>query len=74
MYNAGKVLQNSTYFDTAHKILNATLRDRTKNGVLVDPCEPHCNDDQKIFKGIFATYMRYVIDDTNDKQLKDYYR
>ncbi|XP_076809360.1 uncharacterized protein LOC143452323 [Clavelina lepadiformis] len=53
----------------AHKIATATIHLATKNGVLVEYCAPNCDDDAKMFKGIFLRNLRYLIDYT--KKYKD---
>ncbi|KAK3375331.1 glycoside hydrolase [Podospora didyma] len=67
-YNQGVVLgaltelyhatKNQSYIDEARKIADAVVNSGTFNqdGVLTDPCEAEdtCNNDQQIFKGIFA--------------------
>ncbi|KAK3692538.1 glycoside hydrolase family 76 protein [Podospora appendiculata] len=67
-YNQGVILgaltelyratQNQTYITTARAIADAVLASAslTQNGTLTDPCEAAdaCNNDQQIFKGIFA--------------------
>ncbi|KAK3333427.1 glycoside hydrolase [Cercophora scortea] len=67
-YNQGVILgaltelyratQNQTFITTARKIADAVLSspNLTQNGTLTEPCEAAdtCNNDQQIFKGIFA--------------------
>jgi len=50
---AGKVLKEEHYRNQAEKIINATLKYKTKDGVLVEDCAPDCNNDTISFKGIF---------------------
>ncbi len=57
----------------AHHIINATLKNKTVDGVLVEDCEPDCNDDTTIYKGIFMSRLRYVIDETESEDLKKHY-
>lgn len=36
-----------------------------RNGILVEWCTPECNDDAKVFKGIFLRNLRYLMDDSS---------
>jgi predicted alpha-1,6-mannanase (GH76 family) len=31
------------------------------NGILKEPCEPNCDDNQKLYKGIFARHLGYLL-------------
>ncbi|XP_078482521.1 uncharacterized protein LOC100180091 [Ciona intestinalis] len=46
----------------AHKVAQATIAHSTKDGILVEYCFPNCDDDAKMFKGIFLRNLRYLID------------
>jgi hypothetical protein len=59
LYNATR---NSTLIDIAQKIADATIRQLTyPNGILKEPCEPNCDNDQELFKGIFARHLSYLL-------------
>lgn len=71
-YNQGVILSglallynatgNATLLDVAQKIADATIQKLIySDGILKEPCEPNCNDDQKIFKGIFVRHLAYLI-------------
>jgi predicted alpha-1,6-mannanase (GH76 family) len=71
-YNQGVVLsglallydatRNSTLLNVAQNIVDATIVHLTyPNGILKEPCEPNCNDAQKLFKGIFARHLSYLL-------------
>ncbi|KAK1826036.1 family 76 glycoside hydrolase [Podospora conica] len=53
---------NSTYLTVARGIADAVIASPSlvHDGILVEPCEPTCNDDQKTFKGIFARYLAHL--------------
>jgi hypothetical protein len=59
LYNA---THNSTLIDITQKIADATLQRLTySNGILKEPCEPNCDEDQKLFKGIFVRHLGYLL-------------
>jgi hypothetical protein len=59
LYNA---TQNSTLINIAQKIADATIQKLTyPNGILKEPCEPECDNDQKPYKGIFARHLGYLL-------------
>ncbi|CAF1503931.1 unnamed protein product [Didymodactylos carnosus] len=59
LYNA---THNSTLISIAQKIADATIQRLTySNGILKEPCEPTCDDDQKLFKGIFVRHLAYLL-------------
>ena len=71
-YNQGVILSglallsnatgNATLLDVAQKIADATIQRLTySDGVLKEPCEPKCDNDQKLFKGIFVRHLAYLI-------------
>lgn len=70
-----KIYKNETYLDLSNKIAQAELRNSTNrsSGILTEYCEPHCNDDQKVFKGIFVRNLRHLIDVMNDGKQKEEY-
>ncbi|CAF4563375.1 unnamed protein product [Rotaria sp. Silwood2] len=59
LYNATR---NTTLLDIAQKIADATIQRLIySDGILKEPCEPNCNDDQKLFKGIFVRHLAYLV-------------
>ena len=71
-YNQGVVLSglallynatgNSTLLTIAQNIADATIQHLTySNGILKEPCEPNCDNDQKLFKGIFTRHLSYLL-------------
>ncbi|CAF4871566.1 unnamed protein product [Rotaria sp. Silwood1] len=71
-YNQGVILSglallynatgNTTLIDIAQKIADATIQRLIySDGILKEPCEPNCNDDQQLFKGIFVRHLAYLI-------------
>jgi hypothetical protein len=59
LYNATR---NSTLLDVAQKIADATIDKLIyPNGILKEPCEPDCDNDQKLFKGIFVRHLGYLL-------------
>ena len=71
-YNQGVILSglgllynatgNSTLIDIAQKIADATIQRLSySNGILKEPCEPNCDGDQELFKGIFARHLGYLL-------------
>ncbi len=71
-YNQGVILSglallynatgNASLLDIAQKIADATIQRLIySDGILKEPCEPNCNDDQKLFKGIFVRHLTYLI-------------
>jgi predicted alpha-1,6-mannanase (GH76 family) len=64
LYNATR---NSDLITTAQKIADSTIRHLTSpTGILKEPCEPECTDDQKIYKGIFARHLGYLLPHLTD--------
>lgn len=54
--------QNATLLSVAQRIADATIERLTySNGILKEPCEPNCDNDQKLFKGIFARHLAYLL-------------
>jgi len=48
--------------DVAQNIADAAIeRLIYPNGILKEPCEPNCDGDQKLFKGIFARHLSYLL-------------
>ncbi len=59
LYNATR---NSTLLNVAQNIADATIQHLTyPNGILKEPCEPNCDRDQKLFKGIFTRHLSYLL-------------
>lgn len=56
-----RATQNKSYLASAQRIASAVLSSPTltHDGTLTEPCEPadSCNDDQQVFKGIFAANL-----------------
>ncbi|KAL3836995.1 hypothetical protein ACJMK2_022388 [Sinanodonta woodiana] len=54
----------SSYIDLAVKLADATILNHTDNvtGIFREYCDPQCDDDAKMFKGIFVRNLRYLID------------
>lgn len=73
-----KIHKNESYIEFADKIAQAEIRNTTNStsGILREWCEPYCNDDQKMFKGIFVRNLRYLMDILSDlnktKQHQEY--
>lgn len=70
-----KIHKKKSYIDLANKIAQAEIRNTTNStsGILQEWCEPDCNDDQKMFKGIFVRNLRYLMDVLDDpKQRQEY--
>jgi len=44
-----------------------------RNGILVEYCSPQCDDDAKMFKGIFMRNLRYLIDYTEESNAAEAY-
>ena len=68
--------RNASFLDLADKMADAVIRYSSDNvtGVLVEFCEPNCNDDEKMFKGIFVRNVRYLMDALPDKSRRQYYQ
>ena len=71
-YNQGVILSglgllynatgNSSVLEIAQKIADATIEHLTyPDGILRETCEPSCDNDQKLFKGIFVRHLAYLI-------------
>jgi predicted alpha-1,6-mannanase (GH76 family) len=59
LYNATK---NATLINIAQKIADAVIQRLTySNGILKEPCEPTCDGDQKLFKGIFVRHLSHLL-------------
>ena len=59
LYNATR---NATLIEIAQKIADATIEHLTyPDGILKEPCEPSCDNDQKLFKGIFMRHLAYLL-------------
>ena len=69
---------NKHFLELADKMADAVIRYSSDNvtGVLVEYCEPNCNDDQKMFKGIFVRNLRYLMDALSnvDQSRREYYQ
>ncbi|CAF1289707.1 unnamed protein product [Rotaria magnacalcarata] len=71
-YNQGVILTglallynstgNATLLDIAQKIADATIQRLTYSDlILKEPCEPNCDNNQQLFKGIFVRHLAYLI-------------
>ena len=71
-YNQGVILSglallynatgNATLLTVAQNIADATIEHLVYgNGILKEPCEPNCDNDQKLFKGIFIRHLSYLL-------------
>ena len=71
-YNQGVILSglgllanatgNSSLLAIAQNIADATIQYLTYSGqFLREPCEPNCDNDQKLFKGIFIRHLSYLL-------------
>ena len=64
LYNATR---NATLITIAQNIADAALRQLTyASGTLKEPCEPSCDNDQKLFKGIFVRHLGYLLPHLTD--------
>ena len=77
-YNQGVILSglallynatgNTTLLTVAQSIADATIEHLTyPNEILKEPCEPKCDNDQKLFKGIFARHLNYLLPHLTDR-------
>jgi predicted alpha-1,6-mannanase (GH76 family) len=59
LYNA---TNNATLLAIAQKIADATIQRLIySDGILKEPCEPNCTEDQQLYKGIFVRHLAYLI-------------
>jgi len=59
LYNA---TGNATLLNTAQAIADATIQQLVySDGILKEPCEPNCTNDQSLYKGIFVRHLAYLI-------------
>ncbi|CAF0961146.1 unnamed protein product [Adineta steineri] len=70
LYNA---TNNITLLNIAQNIADATIeRLIYSNGILKEECEPNnCDNDQKLFKGIFIRHLGYLIPFIKDSSYKN---
>ncbi|UJR20143.1 hypothetical protein I4U23_023275 [Adineta vaga] len=86
-YNQGVILSglallanatnNVTLLNIAQNIADATIQHLTyppSGQILKEPCEPNCDNDQKLFKGIFIRHLNYLIPYLKDPLHIDKYR
>lgn len=70
-----KITNNQTYLDLANKVLKAAIANTTNSkGILTEWCDPYCNDDQKMFRGVFVRNVRYLMDVLDDEKLRQEYQ
>lgn len=59
LYN---VTQNITLLNIAQNIADAAINYLSySNGIFKEPCEPKCDGDQLLFKGIFVRHLSYLL-------------
>ena len=70
-----KIHRNVFYLDLGVKLADAVFLHRTnENGILTEICEPKCNEDAVMFKGIFVRNLRYLMDILQKGQKRDKYQ
>ncbi|XP_045205151.2 uncharacterized protein LOC123557625 [Mercenaria mercenaria] len=70
MYRCTK---NTLHLDLAFKVANALIENASDaDGILVEFCEPHCDDDALMFKGLFTRNVRFLIDELKDNTRREY--
>ena len=77
------MLNDTQYIELAHRIANATIVTYTNaDGIFVEYCEPadttnasvnHCTLDQRLFKGIFARFLRYLMEVSDEPRRERYH-
>jgi len=55
-----KAVGNNSLVGVAQTIATAAINALSKNGILVEPCEPNCGGDGPQFKGIFMRNLHYL--------------
>lgn len=84
-YNQGVILSglallynatgNASLLDIAQKIADATIQRLIyPDGILKEPCEPNCDNDQTLFKGIFVRHLAYLVGYLTDTAHQQRYR
>ncbi|CAF0882883.1 unnamed protein product [Adineta ricciae] len=86
-YNQGVILSglamlanatnNATLLTIAQNIADATIQYLTyppNQQILREPCEPNCDNDQKLFKGIFIRHLSYLLAYVKDPLRAQKYR
>lgn len=68
-----KITNNKTYLDLAEKIARATIAQSTNKttGIFTEYCDPTCDDDGIMFKGIFVRNLRYLMDALSDQKTRE---
>ena len=63
------IQNNQSLMDLAHRVVNATMSLKSYKGILMEWCDFNrsCNDDAKMFKGIFVRNLRYLADASNNE-------
>ena len=71
-----KITQNESYLNLADKMTTAAIKyNSNSNGIFTEKnCDPNCNDDAKMFKGVFVRNLRYFMDSANDTSIHDKYQ
>ena len=67
-----KLTKNTAYLDLAYNItFGLIVQYSNDEGVLVEYCEPNCDDDALMYKGLFARNVRYLMDELDDQVKHD---
>ena len=70
-----KVTKAADLLDLAHKMAFAIIEHNSNpDGILIEFCDPYCDDDAIMFKGIFVRNVRYLIDELHDPYQQNYFR
>lgn len=71
-----KITQNESYLILADKMATAAIQyNSNSSGIFTEKnCDPNCNDDAKMFKGIFVRNLRYFMDTVKDTSVRDRYQ
>ncbi|XP_071181867.1 uncharacterized protein [Mytilus edulis] len=70
-----KISENKSHIDLAIKLANAAILNSTNiTGIFTEYCDPHCNRDEILFKGIFVRNLRYLMDELDDADQREHYQ
>ncbi|XP_061171978.1 uncharacterized protein LOC133181504 [Saccostrea echinata] len=71
-----KLTNNDSYLILADKIATAAIQyNSNASGIFTEKnCDPDCDDDAKMFKGIFVRNLRYFMDTVNDTTIREKYQ
>lgn len=68
-----KVTKNTFHLDQAFKVAIAKIEHSSNaDGILFEYCTPNCDDDALMYKGLFARYIRHLMDVIDDSVKRDY--